>query len=102
MFYVANNDYEGNRLYPGSPAHDIAISGSRVPELRRFCPSVATKAQFGASDHFLAVDIPSLIQHLDVWSEGSQRKTTAFIPANYVPDLQEVFHPERLGAYLRS
>jgi hypothetical protein len=102
IFCVANDDYEGNKLYPGSSAHRFAISGSGVPELRRFCHSVAAKAQFRASDHFLAVDIPSLIQHLDVWLDGSQGTTIAAIPANCVPDLQKVISPERVGNDLRS
>jgi len=102
IFCVANDDYEGNKLYPGSSAHRFAISGSGVPELRRFCHSVAAKAQFRASDHFLAVDIPSLIQHLDVWLDGSHRTTIAVIPTDCVPGLQKVFSPERVCNDLRS
>ena len=102
IFCVGNDDYEGNKLHPGSSAHRLAISGSGVQELRRFCHSVAAKAQFRASDHFLVVDIPSLIQHLDVWLDGSKRTTVAAIPANCVPDLQKVFSPERVGNTSRS
>lgn len=66
VFCIANKDYEGND-FNNSAAHLEAIRGSGVPELRRFCRSIVSCAQFKACNHFLRYDIPNLLQSLQSW-----------------------------------
>ena len=62
---------------------------------------MAAKAQFRASNHFLTVNIPSLIQSLEVWLEGSQQTTVTMVPASCVADMEEVGDFGRLFSNLR-
>lgn len=91
VFCIGNNDYdmEGDlRMDP--EARDIAIKGSGIPELRRHCHTIVTRAQFRASNHFLEVEIPDLIQSLEVWVESAGQHSVPSVPPNRVRDLQTV------------
>ena len=91
VFCVGNNDYdiEGDlRMDP--EARDVAIKGSGIPELRRHCHTIVTRAQFKASNHFLEVEIPDLIQSLEVWVESAEQDSSPSVPPNCVPELQTV------------
>ena len=71
-------------------ARDVAIKGSGIPELRRHCHTIVTRAQFKASNHFLEVEIPELIQSLEVWVESAEQNSGPSVPPNRVPELQTV------------
>ena len=91
VFCIGNNDYdiEGDlRMDP--EARDIAIKGSGIPELRCHCHTIVTRAQFKASNHFLEVEIPDLIQSLEVWVESAEQDSGPSVPPNRVPELQTV------------
>ena len=91
VFCIGNNDYdiEGDlRMDP--EARDIAIKGSGIPELRRHCHTIVTRAQFRASSHFLEVEIPDLIQSLEVWVESAKQDSGSSVPPDRVPELQTV------------
>lgn len=88
VFCIANDDYEGNKLRHGSAAHKYAVANSGVPELRSFCHSVAAKAQFHAAELFLKIELPSLIQSLDIWLQGPQKAASAAIPADCLDNRQ--------------
>ncbi len=91
VFCIGNNDYdiEGDlRMDP--EARDIAINGSGIPELRRHCHTIVTRAQFRASNHFLEVEIPDLIQSLEVWVESAEQESVPSVPPNRVPELETV------------
>ena len=91
VFCIGNNDYdiEGDlRMDP--EARDIAIKGSGIPELRRHCHTIVTRAQFRASNHFLEVEIPDLIQSLEVWVESAEQDPGPSVPPNRVPELETV------------
>ncbi len=90
VFCIGNEDYNGYKLKHDSPAHITGISGSGVPKLRSFCHSITARAQFKASNHFLTVDVPSLVQSVEVWLDGSQRTTVAAIPTGCVSELEKV------------
>ena len=91
VFCIGNNDYDiegDHRMDP--EARDIAIKGSGIPELRRHCHTIVTKAQFRASNHFLEVEIPDLIQSLEVWVESAEQDSSPSVPPNRIPELQTV------------
>ena len=91
VFCIGNNDYdiEGDlRMDP--EARDIAIKGSGIPELRCHCHTIVTRAQFKAFNHFLEVEIPDLIQSLEVWVESAEQDSGPSVPPNRVPELQTV------------
>ena len=90
VFCIGNEDYdiEGDIIDP--EARDIAIKGSGFPELRRHCHTIVTRAQFRASNHFLEVEIPDLIQSLDVWVESAEQDSDLSVPPNRIPELQIV------------
>ena len=91
VFCVGNIDYdmEGERMID-SEARDIAIKGSGIPELRRHCHTIVSRAQFRASNHFLEVEIPELVQSLEVWVESAEQDSVPSLPPNCVPELQTV------------
>ena len=91
VFCIGNIDYdiEGDvRMDP--EARDIAIKGCGIPELRCHCHSIVTRAQFRASNHFLEVEIPDLIQSLEVWVESAEQDSGPSVPPNRIPELQKV------------
>ncbi|KAL9009156.1 MAG: hypothetical protein Q9173_005791 [Seirophora scorigena] len=70
VFCVGNRDYEGANS-KSQEARNLAAHNSGVPELRLFCHSIVSRAQYTASMHFLEVGIPSLIESLkqyDIYS----------------------------------
>ena len=91
VFCVGNNDYdmEGDlRMDPD--ARNIAIEGSGIPELRRHCHTIVSRAQFRASNHFIEVEIPDLVQSLEVWVESAEQDSVPSFPPNCVPELETV------------
>lgn len=91
VFCIGNNDYDIEGECRRDPeARDIAIKGSGIPELRRHCHAIVTRAQFRASNQFLEVEIPDLIQSLDVWVESAEQDSGPSVPPNRVPELQIV------------
>ena len=91
VFCVGNIDYdiEGD-LIMDPEARDIAINGSGIPQLRRHCHTIVSTAQFRASNHFLEVEIPDLMQSLEVWMESAEQISLPSVPPNCVPELQTV------------
>ena len=71
-------------------ARDIAIEGSGIPKLRCHCHTIVSRAQFRASNHFLEVEIPVLMQSLEVWMESAEQDSISSVPPNCVPELQIV------------
>ena len=71
-------------------ARKIAIEGSGFPELRRHCHTIVSRAQFRASNHFLEVQIPDLVQSLEVWVELAEQDSVPSFPPNCVPELEKV------------
>lgn len=68
----------------------MAAHTSGVPELRLFCHSIVSRAQYTASMHFLEVEIPSLIESLEVWLSVAQQKSPPVIDPQIVLDLESV------------
>ena len=91
VFCIGNKDYdmEGERRMDPE-ARDIAIKGSGIPELRRHCHTIVTRAQFIASNHFLKVEIPDLIQSLEVWVESAEQDSGPPVSPNRVSELHTV------------
>ena len=91
VFCIGNNDYdmEGD-LRMDTEAQDIAIKGSGIPELRRHCHNIVARAQFRASNHLLNVEIPDLIQSLEVWVESANQDSGSSVTPNRVPEFQNV------------
>ncbi|KAL9016734.1 MAG: hypothetical protein Q9185_005941, partial [Variospora sp. 1 TL-2023] len=87
VFCVGNRDYEGAD-FRSQEARNMAVHGSCVPELRRFCHSAVARAQHRASMHFLEVEIPSLIESLEVWLSVAQQKCPTAIDPQIVLDLE--------------
>ncbi|KAI4143217.1 MAG: hypothetical protein LQ341_002975 [Variospora aurantia] len=87
VFCVGNRDYEGAD-FRSQEARNMAVHGSCVPELRRFCHSIVARAQHRASMHFLEVEIPSLIESLEVWLSVAQQKCPTAIDPQIVLDLE--------------
>ena len=71
-------------------ARDLAIQGSGIPELRRHCHSIVSKAQFRVSTHFLEVEVPDLIQSLEVWMASADSRSPPPIPHESISGLQLV------------
>ncbi|KAL8696199.1 MAG: hypothetical protein Q9224_002922 [Gallowayella concinna] len=87
VFCIGNRDYEGAE-YRSKEAHERAIQGSCIPDLRRFCHSIVASAQYRASVHFLEVELPSLIQSLEVWLSVSEQKALTTIDPRIIRGLQ--------------
>ncbi|KAL8724298.1 MAG: hypothetical protein Q9166_008029 [cf. Caloplaca sp. 2 TL-2023] len=87
VFCVGNRDYEGAK-YRCQEARTQAIQGSCIPDLRRFCHSIVAQAQYRASLHFLEIEIPSLIQSLEVWLSASEQRTLVTVDAQAFKELQ--------------
>ncbi|KAL8749362.1 MAG: hypothetical protein Q9199_007731 [Rusavskia elegans] len=87
VFCVGNRDYEGAE-YQSQEAHQRAIQGSGVPDLRRFCHSIVAQAQYDASLHFLEVELASLLQSLEVWLSVSEQKNLVTVDPQIITDLQ--------------
>ncbi len=79
VFCVANQDYQG-RYGQGEEAHKLAIQGSGIPELRRFCHSIPARAQFRATNHFLEVQLKGLVQSLELWLSAGGRNNSLQLP----------------------
>ena len=88
VFCIGNKDYVEKGLDP--EARHIAIKGSEIPELRLHCHTIITRAQFRASNHFLEVEIPDLMQSLELWVESAEQDSVPSMPANCVPELLKV------------
>ena len=71
-------------------AREMAIQGSGIPELRRHCHSIVSKAQFRVSNHFLEVEVPDLVQSLEVWMASADSRSPPPIPHESISDLQSV------------
>ncbi|KAL8716089.1 MAG: hypothetical protein Q9225_006224 [Loekoesia sp. 1 TL-2023] len=87
VFCVGNRDYEGVE-YRNQEARNKAVHGSCIPELRQFCHSLVARAQHKASIHFLDVELPSLIQSLEVWLSASQQEPLTTIDSQIVSKLK--------------
>ncbi len=81
VFCVANHDYQ-NHDRRGEEAHKLAIQGSGIPRLRQFCHSVFARAQFRATNHFLEVQLKSLVQSLELRLSAGTRKDSLQLPLN--------------------
>ena len=88
VFCIGNKDYGGKKVDP--EARHIAIKGSGIIELRLHCHTIVTRAQFRASNHFLEVEIPELMQSLELWVESAEQNSVPSVPPNCVPELQKV------------
>ena len=93
VFCVANKDYQGDPEQ--SPdAHAIAVEGSGIPDLRRFCHSIVAEAQFRAADHYIEVQIKGLIQSLQVWLTAADgQDPLPVLPADCMKDSRTVSIP---------
>lgn len=88
VFCVANRDYQGS-VEQGEEAHELAIQGSGIPSLRRFCHSIPARAQFRATNHFLEVRLKGLVQSLELWL--SARNNSLQLPVdNFSEELFKV------------
>ncbi|KAL8773729.1 MAG: hypothetical protein Q9209_001497 [Squamulea sp. 1 TL-2023] len=87
VFCIGNRDYEGAG-YRSQEARQKAIQGSCIPDLRRSCHSIVAQAQYQASVHFLEVELPSLIQSLDVWLSVFDQKASLTVDPQFIRDLQ--------------
>lgn len=91
VFCVGNKDYdmEGFQFWD-LEAHELAIQGSGIPELRKHCHSIVAKAQFRVSNHFLEVEVPDLVQSLEVWTASAEHQPPTTIPFECITELQLV------------
>ena len=71
-------------------AREIMIPGSGIPDLRFYCHSLVDKAQFRACHNLLDVDLPDLVQSLEVWVTAAGQAIPPAIPLNCTKDLQKV------------
>jgi hypothetical protein len=69
----------------------MAVQGSGIPELRQFCHSIVDKAQFRASNHFLGVELPDLLQSLEVWLAASEQESSPTVSSDCANDLKSVW-----------
>lgn len=98
VFCVANQDYQGH-IEQGEEAHELAILGSGIPSLRRFCHSIPARAQFRATNHFLEVQLKSLVQSLELWLSAGARNNSLQLPLdNFSEELLNV----RLCHYVKD
>ncbi|KAI9879730.1 MAG: hypothetical protein M1830_007515 [Pleopsidium flavum] len=81
IFCVANKDYQGY-LEQGREAHALAIAGSGIPHLRRFCHSIPARAQFRATNHFLEIQLKGLVQSLELWLSAGTKNNSLQLPSN--------------------
>lgn len=81
VFCVANQDYQGY-VEQGEEAHELAIHGSGIPRLRRFCHSIPARAQFRATNHFLEVQLKGLVQSLELWLSAGARNNSLQLPSD--------------------
>lgn len=88
-FCVGNKDYESRDLFY-KESKILAVKKSGIPELRQFCHSIVSRAQFRAGTHFLETEIPDLIQMLRVWIEAADQITPLNIPQDTAQKLQVV------------
>ncbi len=81
VFCVGNRDYdmECTQIW-GPKVREIAIPGSSIPQLRKHCHSNVAKAQFRLSDHFLGVQVPDLVQSLEVRTASAEHGAPLDIP----------------------
>lgn len=90
VFCVANQDYQGY-VEQGEEAHELAIQGSGIPSLRRFCHSIPARAQFRATNHFLEVRLKGLVQSLELWLSAGARNNSLQLPLdNFSEELFKV------------
>ncbi len=91
VFCVGNRDYDlGCTQIWDLKAREIAIPGSGIPELCKHCHSTVAKAQFRVSDHFLGVQVPDLVQSLEVWTASAEYGAPLDLPHERIPDPQLV------------
>lgn len=91
IFYITNKDYQGY-LEQGGEAHALAIKGSGIPRLRRFCHSIPARAQFRATNHFLEIQLKGLVQSLELWLSAGSKNSSLQLPSNeFSDDLRNVW-----------
>ena len=90
VFCVGNKDYDMGSQSWDREAHNIAMEGSGIPELRKHCHSIVAKAQFRVSNHFLEVEVPDLVQSLEVWLASAENGPPTVLPFECVSELQLV------------
>ena len=94
VFCIGNGDYDmGSKRSWDSETRNILIPGSGIPQLRNFCHSVVARAQFRVTNHFLDVEIPDLVQSLEVWMASVEQGAPPLIPVDCIPELQWVGLP---------
>lgn len=92
VFCVGNRDYEGLEFW-FPDAKLLAVQGSGVPELRRFCYGISERANMREAEQFVKVEVPDLLQSLRVWVEAAESDTsTPSIPENLIEQLRHVHH----------
>lgn len=90
VFCIANQDYQGH-VEQGEEAHKLAIQGSGIPRLRRFCHSIPARAQFRATNRFLEVQLKGLVQSLELWLSAGARNNSLQLPQDkFSEDLSKV------------
>ncbi|CAD6572450.1 MAG: hypothetical protein ASARMPRED_005340 [Alectoria sarmentosa] len=65
---IGNKDYDMEGVHFWDlETHEMAIQGSDIPEIRKHCHSIVARAQFRTSNHFLEVEVPDLVQSLEIF-----------------------------------
>lgn len=67
VFCVSNTMYEKFSKKANSDMVRNMVTGSGIPELRRFCQSITAEARLLEAKHFLRSSLPSMLDSLDVW-----------------------------------
>jgi len=68
VFCVSNTMYEKFSKKANGDMVRNMVTGSGIPELRRFCQSITAEARLLEAKHFLRSSLPSLLDSLDVWT----------------------------------
>ena len=85
---IGNKDYDMEGVHFWDlETHEMAIQGSDIPEIRKHCHSIVARAQFRTSNHFLEVEVPDLVQSLEVWIASAEYGAPSNVPLECIPDL---------------
>ena len=99
VYCIGNKDYEGREIWD-SEARSLAVQGSGVPDLRKFCRSIPEKANLKEAVQFTSVDVPDLLKSLELWVQSVEENTsTASMPEDLISDLRKVNFAGHDGSY---
>jgi hypothetical protein len=73
IFCVSNKMYDENRNRVR--LNHMAVKGSGIPALRKYCHRIPARAQFRIANYFLDVRLKDLIQSVQLWLTGASRET---------------------------